>query len=196
MSRRRTSVLAGLGVLTVAFIMRTWVGHTLWVRTEAMVPTVNSHEWIWVMDRAPELGDVVQVQLDGASGLYRVAATEGQSLEIRKGRLFVDGVSLDTGVAKTVSVPDSDCGVEALPATQVNIGTHGFYAVVGGDQPAVVVSPGTIFLLGDNRPIAGDSRAWGPWPIGSVSGVATRVISSWNACESRIRWRRTWNSIE
>lgn len=196
MSRRRISAFAGLGVLAVAFIVRVWVGHTVWVRTSAMVPTVNSHEWVWVMDRDPELGDVVQVQMDDASGLYRVAATEGQRLEIRKGRLFIDGSPADQSVAKTVWVPTAGCVPEALPAVQSHIGGHEFYAVIGGEQSAVVVPPGAVFLLGDHRPVAGDSRAWGPWPISSISGVATLVILSWDACESRIRWRRTVNSIE
>ena len=196
MNPRRISVLAGLGVLAVALILRTWFGHTLWVRTGAMVPTVHSHEWVWVAHRDPRLGDVVQVQMDDTTGLYRVAAMEGQTLEIRKGRLFVDGSAADNRVAKTIQTPTTGCVQQAMPAVQSNIGTHEFFAIVGGQQPPVIVPQGAVFLLGDNRPVAGDSRAWGPWPVASISGVVTRIVLSWDACDSQIRWRRTGNSIE
>lgn len=72
----------------------------------------------------------------------RVIASEGQTLEIRKGQVYVNGKELK----EEYKVPDSY------------------------DMPPTKIPAGQLFVMGDNRPNSRDSRYWGYVPIRSVIG--------------------------
>ncbi len=60
----------------------------------------------------------------------------------------------------------------------------------------VVVPPGHIFVMGDNRDYSLDSRFWGPLPVKYVKGRPFIIYFSWNPDPPlsqfwrKIRWRR------
>src|SRR5207302_1854764 len=58
----------------------------------------------------------------------------------------------------------------------------------GRRYPAVPVTPGHYYVLGDNRDNSHDSRYWGFVPPENVKGTA-RVIW-WSSGPKRIRWER------
>ncbi|MFH1151223.1 MAG: signal peptidase I [Actinomycetota bacterium] len=72
----------------------------------------------------------------------RVVATEGETLELRKGKLYVNGKRID----EPYIVPDS------------------------ADFGPVVVPEGTCYGFGDNRPNSRDSRFFGPIPYRAIIG--------------------------
>ena len=82
--------------------------------------------------------------------IKRVVATEGQIVEIRDGRVWVDDVQI----------------VEPY----LQDGT------TNGDE-RFVVGPGEVFVMGDNRLNSRDSRRFGPIPVGDVIGKA--VLRYW-----------------
>lgn len=90
--------------------------------------------------------------------IKRVIAIEGQTVEVRLGRVFVDGKELDEPYRK-----DSD----PMP-----------------DFPAVQVPGGSVFVMGDNRAQSGDSRIFGPVPESAIAGRAFALI--WPP--ERLRW--------
>lgn len=127
-----------------------------------------------------ELGTVVPIQAPGLFGagsvvvvdvpqwravkaklLLRVVALEGQTVEFHDNRLFVDG----RAVAEPYLV--------GPPATAVDRG-HPIPDCGGARRPmeGCLVPPGHIFVLGDNRGVALDSRLYGPVPTAAVVGVA------------------------
>ena len=87
----------------------------------------------------PEPGDVIVASKesydDGAPVVKRVIATEGQTVDIINGVVFVDGVAIDE------------------PYLQPGLSTHG-----GMVQFPQTVGEGCVFVLGDNRINSRDSR--------------------------------------
>ena len=196
-NRSRVPLVAGmLAAMTAAAVLRWVIGHPLTVHTQAMAPTVQQGETVWVAQRSARLGDVVQVDLGGGYGLYRVVATGGQRVDIENRALFVDGVRTDASQASTVRLMGQACEAVDVPVVRANLEGHDFGFVPGGEDVSVTVPPSMVYLLGDNRGAAGDSRTWGAVPETALEGVATRVLWSWAPCISRVRWRRIWNSIE
>jgi signal peptidase I len=149
-----------------------------------------------VSRREPVSGDVVQVNLGATYGLYRIVGVGGQTVEIKGKRVSVDGISLEGSVAQTALVSDDQCRSVSVPTVQAKLGDRVFQVVPGGEDMAIVVPKNGLFLLGDHRQSAGDSRTWGPISVDAVEGVATRVLWSSDDCISSVRWRRIWNSIE
>ena len=87
----------------------------------------------------PKQGDVIVASKDsyddGAPVVKRVIATEGQTVDIINGVVFVDGVAIDE------------------PYLQPGLSTHG-----GMVQFPQTVGEGCVFVLGDNRINSRDSR--------------------------------------
>lgn len=107
---------------------------------DSMAPTLQDGEVV-LIDRAakyirmPERGDVIAFY-DPVSGgllLRRIVATEGESVDVKDGQVFIGGCPLD----------ESDY---LLPSG------------AAADSAAVTVPPGMVFVLSDNRTYNGDSR--------------------------------------
>ncbi|MEV4417735.1 signal peptidase I [Catellatospora sp. NPDC049609] len=161
---RRALLGAGCG----AAVLATLAASTLLGRTDfftvlplsgAMKPTLALDERV-ILDRsaAPARGDVVLAR----------AVFEGEEFDLLS---RVIGLPGDTVACP--AGPDGRC-----PAVEVNGAPLAEpYAAATGTAPfaAVTVPPGRMFLLGDNREIARDSRHLGPLPLEAVSGVAVRI---------------------
>lgn len=95
----------------------------------------------------PLRGDVVVIKIvDSEIPLIkRVVALAGETVEVRNGIVFVDGIQLAEPYLQNVN--------------QQNYGP-------------VLVSAEHIFVMGDNRPVSHDSRSFGPVDIYRVIGKA------------------------
>ena len=96
----------------------------------------------------PERGDVVvfhSLYEDDRDLVKRVIAVPGETVEIKRGVVFVDGVELDEPYI---------IGPER------------------GDMPPLPVPDGAYFVLGDNRQASNDSRSFGVVPIENIVGRA------------------------
>jgi len=120
------------------------------VRGRSMLPALRSGEWLWVGRRRPfRRGMIVLLKRDdGTQYLKRLIGLPGESIEIRGGRLRIDGRLLpEPYVPETAYVqPQTDRTLQ-LP-------------------------PGMVFVLGDSRDDSLDSRRWGPVPVKAIVGVA------------------------
>lgn len=153
--------------LVLALLVRWLVMEGFVVSGLSMVPTLHDGDRLLVNKvvyhlHAPERGDIVVFAYPrdpSRDFVKRVIATAGQTVEVRGGRVYVDGQQLDEPYIQHFGGPD---------------------------QTAVTVPQGAIWVLGDNRPYSDDSRIFGPvalklvsgkvffryWPLSDVGGIS------------------------
>jgi signal peptidase I len=137
----------------------------------SMRPTLISGEWI-IINRlayklgAPARGDVIvflpptNAQTDDL--IKRIVGLPGETVEIRGGGVYVNGVALGEEYAQGRSYPDNTW-------------------VLGPDQ---------LFVMGDNRELSLDSRSFGPIRMDGVVGKSLLII--WPPAEwGPLDWRST-----
>lgn len=131
------------------------------VSSGSMSPTVCTGDVVIVDHLAPRghlrVGDIVTFPspVTDAEQIKRVVALAGQSVEIADAVLQVDGRPVKEPYVDTASID----GVYFGP---------------------VIVPEGTVFLMGDDREISVDSRAYGPVPVSRIDGRLAATL--WSAC--------------
>ena len=187
-----TYMATSVGLLTVAQLFHAFWPHTFYTFGSAsMAPTLRQGDILAVNGaRArcdgpePRPGDVVLFQRDGSPTVYmhRLVAGPGQTVELRDGRLIIDGRSVQRD-----GVGQEDVEFRPRPATVVeetlpggaryrtlDQGTDGMADTVATTR----VPAGDWYALGDNRDNAADSRVNGPIPGRNICGIAFRIVSS------------------
>ena len=101
--------------------------------------TTNPFYWAF-----EQIGETLHLTHRTSSSPFvkRVIATEGETIEIKKGQIYIDGKP----IKEDYKVPDTY------------------------DMPPTKIPNGRLFCMGDNRPNSRDSRYWGTVPIRSVIG--------------------------
>jgi signal peptidase I len=150
----RSTLEAVVVAIILAVVIRTFVIESFVVQGFSMEPTLLNGEHVLV-DKAvfwfepPSDGEVVVLKpprLDTTEFyIKRVIATAGQTVSMRDGVVFVDGVRQKEPFVRYV-------------------GTDSF--------GPLTVPPHNVFVLGDNRPESEDSRYFGFVPDGNIQGQA------------------------
>lgn len=133
------------------------------IQGASMEPTLRHNDWVLSRPRAyadamPERGDVVLLQRSSLTRGYivkRVMGIPGDTVEIRRGTVFVNGAEAED--------------------------PYGAFSEAD-NMSAVIVQPDTVFVLGDNRPASNDSRVWEPQLVGreELRGeVICRLFPQW-----------------
>jgi len=189
--RVTASLLRLVLTLTLGLAVANFGFTTVGVDGSSMSPTLRHGDRAWVPRFETWLvrlglsswspGDVVYFRPPGASPqtwfdrltggpflIKRVVATAGQTVELRRGRLWVDGLLVDEPY-----LTGGPMAVSSLAPT-----------MVPSDH---------LFVLGDNRsPLASrDSRAFGPVPLDHVAGRASWVV--WPPWRGDADGQRSWN---
>lgn len=140
-----------IGVLIVTFIGQPTLVHDI-----SMEPTLVGGDYLIVEKLSPRLGGlhrgdiiVFDVPEEGRLLIKRLIALEGDKLEIKDGKVFINGEE-----SKVVNLK----GVETLPGKE---GYNNF-----------TIPAGYIFAMGDNRTHSNDSRELGPIEAKRVTGRA------------------------
>jgi signal peptidase I len=137
------------------FFLITFVAQAFRVQGTSMEPQLVDGERIVVNKfvyrfRAIERGDVVVFWFPrdpSVSFIKRVLALPGDTVEIRRGRVIINGVPVDEGY-----LPEAFRDSDNYPPTEIG---KGFY-----------------FVLGDHRRSSNDSRSWGEVPERYIYGRA------------------------
>ncbi|MBQ3970556.1 MAG: signal peptidase I [Clostridia bacterium] len=132
---------AFLFAIVVVVLVLTFCVRVVSIDGDSMLQTLQDKNKVIVtgLDYDPQVGDIVVIShgatLDKVI-VKRVIATEGQTVDINgeTGEVSVDGIVLDEPYINGKTEPKGDV------------------------EFPVTVEPGTVFVLGDNRPISDDSR--------------------------------------
>lgn len=172
-----------------------------------------------VLADAPERGDVVIFKhpIDGTDYIKRVIGLPGDSVEIRAGRVVLNGIELEYRAAPPSLIqpsPNTPChsmarlidsheGRACAYETTLEVLPSGkSYPVIdfglsqADDRRAVIVPEGRLFVMGDNRDNSQDSRfearaggGVGLVPQGLLVGRATVIM--WST-DGSAEWIKPW----
>ncbi|MDP8228690.1 MAG: signal peptidase I [Candidatus Electryoneaceae bacterium] len=150
--------------------------------------------------KEPKSGDIVVFRYPRdphLSYIKRCIATEGQTVEIHEKKIFIDGVLLEDPLhskfVHDIIYPQGYRDQHIVP-DNMEMRNRDNYG-------PIVVPPGKLFMMGDNRDNSADSRYWGFLDRELVIGEALIIYFSWDAKQplSRlnrlIRWERIGNII-
>jgi signal peptidase I len=171
-----------------------------------MLPTLTSGDRV-LMDkrrRLPRRGDVVLFRFppppaaEYVQRAKRIVALAGDTVEMRRGTLLVNGSAVAARRLVTLTLPAANVHVrrsddryeeweETLESRRYRV-----LRVPGGERSSfgpVAVPPGHFFMLGDNRDNNNDSRVYGPIPYDSIIGRALWIWWS-HRPDGGVRWDR------
>jgi signal peptidase I len=184
-------VLLAVGILAV----KSSIAETYMVPTGSMVPTILPGDRL-VADQtryglrvpflhrhltsvsAPSRGDIVifPSPISDVNLIKRVIAVEGDTIEIRNGRIILNGKMLPlTPVGRTE---------EGFEVYHENLMGYQHRIQFDPDLPNLrsfsktMIKRGEFFVMGDNRDYSADSRVFGPVSIDQLRGKALKIIYS------------------
>ena len=171
--------------LVIFFVIQNFVAQPFQVKGSSMERTFVESDYVLVDRLTPRWspyarGQVVVFQPPAnwtgpkEPFIKRVIGVGGDTVEVRDGQVFVNGVALDEPY-----LFHNDAGlVETTEA---------------GDQTRWVVPEGELFAMGDHRQVSEDSRVFGPIPVSSVIGRG--VVRYWPLSEFGIIATPTYENV-
>ncbi|MDB4870560.1 MAG: signal peptidase [Gemmatimonadales bacterium] len=229
-----------VGALAIFLLLRAFLVEAYRIPSGSMIPTLLVGDWLFVNKaifgahvpftrsslpayREPRRGDVVvfvspyQGDEDSAGRdptptlVKRLVGTPGDTLYMRSGVLYVNGIAQRQGYGMTTQVdPAMANSVDPLFSWQTKVGLKSSRFGAAPAQPShdnwgpLVVPPHRLFMMGDSRYNSKDSRYWGFVPRENVRGKPLFVYYSYNADDSDrpapmltdIRWSRIGHWIK
>jgi signal peptidase I len=145
-----------LVVLVIVLSIRYYVAQPFIVSGASMYPTFHDHEYLFVDElsyhlRAPERGEVVifrPPQDPEKFYIKRIIGLPGETVNINGREVSV------TKDGETIKIEEPYLRQEF------------------SDQATLTLSPTEYFVMGDNRSVSSDSRAWGALPAKNITGRA------------------------
>ncbi len=163
----RDWVVAILLAVFIAFFVREYVFTLVKVQGQSMEPSLHNNDRLYVnrFFYTPEKGDVVIFEPatdPNRPYVKRVIATEGDTvyIDFKTGDVYVNDEVIEEDYIKDETREMGSYITELIRNAEY------------GRTSPIVIQPGYIFVMGDNRNNSKDSRHLGPVPIDEVMGGA------------------------
>ena len=237
-SARQYAESIGLA-LGVALLLRAFVVEAFQIPSGSMIPTLEVGDHIFVSKFAyavgipftntklatlakPKRGDIIVFKYppdQNVDYIKRVVGLPGETIEVRRNEVFIDGKPMPREFAAGPCVTDDGGAVEGEEIRhpceawlehldKVTHVTHQDPRLGPSNFGPVKVPPGQYFAMGDNRDNSKDSRVWGFVPFELIKGRA--LIVWWSRDPARgglspsgvvdwfksIRWGRFFQRVE
>jgi signal peptidase I len=184
----RTFVVQAFKIPTGSMENNLLIGDHLLVNKFVHAPTTSSVERAMLPIDPIRRGDIIVFKYPEEPErdfIKSVIGLPGETIELRKKRVFIDGKQLDEPYVHYLSPPDQDDGDEFDVRVQYG---------------PVTVPAGHFFMMGDNRDNSQDSRYWGFLPQEYVKGRALFVYFSFGEGDlaeavTGVRWGRIFHQI-
>jgi len=160
--RRYRWVIEALVIVAAAFVLalliQQFIVKPYTIPSPSMEPTLEMGDRVLVSRlsyhfRSPRPGDIVVFDPPNLESedpyIKRVVAVTGDRVSVHDGKLYVNGIA------------QVEPYVKEYP--------------IRGNFDEVVVGPGSVWVMGDNRNDSSDSRVFGEVPLGNIIGVAFAV---------------------
>jgi signal peptidase I len=170
-----------------------------YIASVSMVPTFTKNEKV-VADmrwRAPQVGNILLVRdKDGTIRIYRVAAIGGQTFAMRSGVPIIDGHPATQEHVGEMAISDGPIEEQTGRMMREHLpgetGSHLILQLGNGldDVAPLHIPVGSVYLLGDDRDLAADSRVppsengVGIAPVSTIAGRPLYI--TWSSDRSRI----------
>jgi signal peptidase I len=159
-------VVAGVtALLLINFVVRSF-----YIPSGSMEPTLAINDFILVNEFIyhlvrPHRGDIVVFRpVDGSKQdlIKRIIGLEGDVIEVREGKLYRNQQRIEESY-----IPEK----------------------IDRDFGPILVKPGKLFMMGDNRNSSFDSRYWGQLPLENVVGQAFMIfMNPREPSRIKLRW--------
>jgi signal peptidase I len=184
----RTFVVQAFKIPTGSMENNLLIGDHLLVNKFVYAPTVTAFERAVLPMQPIRRGDIIVFKYPEdpeRDFIKRVIALPGETVELRKKRVYINGTRLDEPYVRYLSPPDEEDGDEFDVRVQYG---------------PVTVPQGHLFMMGDNRDNSQDSRYWGFLPQEYVKGRALFIYFSFGEggladMVSGVRWGRILHQI-
>jgi signal peptidase I len=180
----RTFVVQAFKIPTGSMENNLLIGDHLLVNKFVLAPTSTGVEESLLPTEPIRRGDVIVFKFPEdpeRDFIKRVIGLPGETVELRKKRVYIDTTMLDEPYVRYLSPPDQDGGSAFDVREQYG---------------PVTVPDGHYFMMGDNRDNSEDSRYWGFLPQEYVKGRALFVYFSFGGdAGGGVRWSRILHQI-
>ena len=135
----------------------------------------------WIPVKKPERGDIVVFkypQNPAQDYIKRVVGVEGDQIEIKNKKVYVNGTPQDESYAIFLDNKILSPGEQSRD-----------------NMAPITVPPNSLFVMGDNRDNSYDSRFWKFVKLKAVKGKAFIFYWSWDKKNTSVRWNRIGNLV-
>jgi signal peptidase I len=177
-----TFVVQAFRIPTGSMIPKLLIGDFVLVDKMAYARPLCPLEDLLLPNKPIERKDIIVFKWPGdltKDYVKRVIGLPGEKVEIRDKQVYVDDRPIDEPY-KVHKEATAYSGGDA----------YRYDLAIGANYGPIVVPPGSLFVLGDNRDDSQDSRSWGYVPLSYVKGRPWIIYFSYEAHPFRVRWGR------
>jgi signal peptidase I len=207
-------------VLTIIWIIRSFLLQPYLVPTGSLEPTINPGDFIAVTQysygvRVPVIGDTVidiAKPQRGEIALFRwpenkdllfikrVIGVPGDHVVYRNKTLYINGREAKQDLlANDYKLENSGNMIKITKKQEDLLGykhvMQEYTNIASSDNIDIIIPDGNYFMMGDNRDNSNDSRSWGLVPDRNLVGKARLIWMSVNPDTYGIRWDRIGKKI-